>query len=85
VPRPQEDHVRAATQRLGGAHCGADPEPPRDVVRSRHHSPPAGVAADNERPRPERRVFELLDGREEGVEVQMREYRHDQDKATVRR
>jgi hypothetical protein len=42
------------------------------------------VASDDERPRPQRRILELLHCREERVEIQMGEYRHGAVKATVR-
>ena len=77
VPRPEEHDVGAATERLGRAHRGADAEAPRDVVRRRHDAAPARIAADDERPRAQRRVLELLDGCEERVEIEMGEYRHD--------
>ena len=49
------------------------PKPPRDVVRSRDDAAPPGVAADHERLRAELRGLELLDGRVERVEVQVRD------------
>ena len=84
VSRPQEHGVGTAAERLGRAHRRADPEPPRRVVRGRDDAAATRVAADDERPRPERRVLELLDGREERVEIEMREDRHGASKATVR-
>ena len=84
MPRPEEHDVGAAAERLGRAHRRADAEAPRDVVRRRHDAAAARVAADDERPRAQRRVLELLDGGEERVEIQMGEYPHDPPKATVR-
>ena len=76
VPGPDEDDVGAAPERLGRAHRRADPEAPRDVVRRRDDPAALRIAADDERPRAQRRVLELLDGGEERVEVEMGEYRH---------
>ena len=84
MPRSQEDDLRAAAERLGRAHRRADAEPPRDVVRGGDDPAAVRVAADDERPRPQRRILELLHGREERVEIQMGEYRHGAVKATVR-
>ena len=42
-----------------------------DVVRGRDHSAAVWIAADNDRHAAERRIFELLDRREEGVEIEM--------------
>ena len=81
----EEDDLGAAPERLRGAHRGADPEAARDVVRGRHDAAAARVAADDERPRPEGRILELLDRRKEGVEIEVREDRHGSVKATVRR
>jgi len=60
-----------------------DAEPPGDVVRGRHDAAASWVAADDERARPEGGGLELLDGGEEGVEIEMRESRHGPSKATV--
>ena len=84
VSRPQEDGVGTAAERLGRAHRRADPEPPGRVVRGRDDAAAPRVAADDERPLPERRVLELLDRCEERVEIEMREDRHGPSKATVR-
>ena len=84
VARAHEDGLRAAAERLCSAHRGVDPEPPCDVVRGRHHASPVRVAAHHERPAAKGRLFELLDGREERVEVEMGENRHGAVKATVR-
>ena len=65
--------MRTAPERLRGAHRGVDPEPPRLVVRGRDDAAAVRVAADDERLRPQRRVLELLDGREEGIEVEVRD------------
>ena len=81
----EEDDLGAAPERLRGAHRGADPEAARDVVRGRDDTAPARVAADDERPRAKGRILELLDRREEGVEIEVREDRHGSAKATVRR
>jgi hypothetical protein len=48
-----------------------DPEPPRRVVRGRHDAAAVRVAADHERDRRELGSVELLDGREERVEIEM--------------
>ena len=76
VARPDEHDVGAAPERLGRAHRRADAEAPRDVVRRRDDAAALRIAADDERPRAQRRVLELLDGGEERVEVEMGEYRH---------
>ena len=76
VAGPDEDDVGAAPERLRRAHRRADAEPPRDVVRRRDDAAALRVAADDERPRPQRRVLELLDGGEERIEVEMGENRH---------
>ena len=76
MPRPDEDDLGAAAERLRRAHRRADAEPARDVVRGRDDAAALRVAADDERPRPERRILELLDGGEERVEIEMGEYRH---------
>ena len=82
VPGPHEHRLRAAAQRLGGAHGGVDAEPACGVVRRRHDASALGVAADDERERAQARLLELLHGGEERVEVQVREDRHSA-KATV--
>jgi len=84
VARSQEDDLRAAAERLRRAHRGADAETPRHVVRRGDDPPAVRVASDDERPRPQRRILELLHCREERVEIQMGEYRHGAVKATVR-
>ena len=66
MPRPDEDRVRAAAERLGAAHRRVDAELPRDVVRGRDDTTTARVAADDER-----LPQELLDRCEEGVEVEV--------------
>src|SRR5581483_2646916 len=73
VPRTHEDRVRAASDRFGGAHRRVDAEPARDVVRGRDDAATPGVAADDERLRPQIGVLELLDGSVEGVEVEVRD------------
>ena len=65
--------MRAAAQRLGAAHRRVDAEPPRDVVRGRDDAAALRVAADDERLPAQRRVLELLDRCEEGVEIEMRD------------
>ena len=72
----------AAAKRLGGAHRGVDPERPRRVVRGRHDTAPVRVPADDERLVAKGRILELLDRREERVEVEMGEDLHP-GKATV--
>jgi hypothetical protein len=71
VPGPDEDGVRAAAQRLGARHRRADAELAGLVVRGRDHTPPAWIPADDERLRPQLRALELLDGGEEGVQVEV--------------
>ena len=73
VARPDEDRVRAAADRLGRAHRRMDPEPPRDVVRGRDDAAPLRVAADDERLLAQLGVLELLDGRVERVEIEVRD------------
>ena len=73
MARPDEDGVRAAAERLGGAHRGVDAERARDVVRGRNDAAPARVAADDQRLRAQLGVLELLDRRVERVEIQMRD------------
>ena len=82
VSRPQEDGGRAAPQRLGCAHRRVDAELPRGVVRGRDDAAAVRVSSDDERLVAELRVLELLDGREERVEVEVREDLHGS-KATV--
>jgi proteasome accessory factor C len=65
--------VRAAPQRLGRAHRRADAVPARLVARRRHHTPPARVAADDDRLAAKLRALELFDRREERVEVEVRD------------
>ena len=73
MARPDEDCVRAAAERLGAAHRRVDAELPGGVVRGRDDTTTARVAADDERLGLQRRVIELLDRCEEGVEVEVRE------------
>ena len=73
VARRDEDRVRAAPERLGAAHRRADTVRAGDVVRGRHDAPAAGVTPDDERLCGELGVLELLHGREEGVQVEMRD------------
>jgi hypothetical protein len=82
VPRSEEHGVRAAAKRLGRAHCRVDPERPRRVVRGRYHSAPMRISTDDQRLVAKRRILELLDRGEEGVEVEMGEDLH-AGKATV--
>ena len=84
MARADEHHLGAAAERLRRAHRRPDAEPACGVVRGRDDTAAPRVAADDERLRPERRLLELLDGREERVEVEVREYRHGPNKATVR-
>ena len=53
-----------------------NPERARHVVRGRDDTASVRVASDDERFLAQRRVLELLDRREEGVEIEMREDRH---------
>jgi len=48
-----------------------DPERPRDVVGGRDDPSPVRVAAHDERFPAQRRILQLLDGGEEGVQVEM--------------
>jgi uncharacterized protein with von Willebrand factor type A (vWA) domain len=73
VTRPDEDRMRAASQRLGAAHGGMDSKPSRDVVRGRDDAASAGITAHDEWLRAELRVLELLDARVERVEIQVRD------------
>ena len=54
-----------------------DAEATGDVVRRRDDASALRIAPDDERPRPERRILQFLDGGEERVEVEMGENRHD--------
>ena len=76
MPGPQENGGRAAPQRLGGAHRRVDPELPCRVVGRRHDSAAVRVAADDERLLAQLGILELLDGREERVEVEVGEDPH---------
>ena len=49
MPRPDEDDLGAAPERLGRAHRRPDPESARDVVRRRYDAAALGIAADDER------------------------------------
>ena len=73
VARADEDGRGATAERLGCAHGGVNPEAARDVVGRSDDAAPARVAADDERLRPEVGVLELLDGRVERVEIEMRD------------
>ena len=73
MPWPQEDGVGAAPQRVRAAHRASDPELPGDVVGRRDDAATVRVAADDQRHRPQSRLLELLDCREERVEVQVGE------------
>ncbi len=66
-----EDGLRAASERLGAAHRRMNAELPRDVVRGRDDTPSLRIAADDERFGLEAGILELLDGGEEGIEVEM--------------
>ena len=74
-PRPHEDRLRAAAQGLRAGHRRDDAEAPRDVVRRRDDAAPVRVAADDERHASELGALQLLDRREERVEVEMRDDR----------
>ncbi len=73
MPRPHEHRRRAAAQRLRARHRRADAVAPRDVVRGRDDPASVRITADDERQAPELRVLELLDGGEEGVQVEVRD------------
>src|SRR6185436_481535 len=70
VPRPQEDRMRAPPERLRTRHRRVDPELARLVVRGRDDAATARIA-DDERLRPQLRLLELLDGREERVQIKV--------------
>ena len=76
MARAQEDGVRTALERLGGAHRRVDPVRPCRVVRGRHHAAAVRVAADDEGPVAQLGILERLDRREERVEVEVREDLH---------
>lgn len=59
-----------------------DPEPARSVVGRRHHPAPVRIAADDERFRLQLWRLQLLDGREERVEIEVRD---DQDLSSTMR
>ena len=71
MARPDEDGLRAAAQRLGAAHRGVDPELAGLVVRGRHHPSAVWVSADDQRLRAQVGILELLDGCEEGIEIEV--------------
>ena len=71
VSRPHEHGARAAAQRLGAAHGRADPVAAGNVVRGRDDAAAVGVTADDERLRAQLGPLELLDRREERVEVEV--------------
>ena len=68
---------RTAAQCFGAAHRRVDPEAASDVVRGRDDATALGIAADDERPTAQLRPLELLHGREERVQIEMGEDRHD--------
>ena len=70
----EERGVRAPRPRLGGRHRRADAELARLVRRRGDHAATAD-AADDDRLAAQRRLVPLLDGGEEGVEVQMQDRR----------
>ncbi len=71
VPRPDEDDLGAAAQGFGRAHGRADAEAAGGVVGGCDDPSPLRVAADDERPLAQRRILQLLDGREERVEIEV--------------
>ena len=70
----EERRVRAARPGLAGRHRRADAVLARLVGRGRHHAP-AADAADHDRLAAQRRLVALLDGGEEGVEVEVQDGR----------
>jgi hypothetical protein len=50
-----------------------DPVPAGDVVGRRDHAAAVRIPAHHERPLPQLRRLELLDGGEEGVEIEVRD------------
>ncbi len=71
VARPDEDGMRAAAQRLGAAHRRVNPELAGLVVGGRHDAPAVRVAADDERLRAQLGILQLLDGGEEGIQIEV--------------
>ena len=72
-----EDRVRAAAQRLGAAHRRADAVPARDVVCGGDHAAALRVSADHQGLSAQGGILELLDGGEEGIEIEVRDdHRH---------
>ena len=63
--------MRAAAQRLGARHRRKDPEAAGRIVRRRDDPAAVRVAADDERLLAQARILELLDGGEEGVQVEV--------------
>ena len=73
VAGADERRLRAAAQRLRARHRRVDAEAAGDVVRGRDDAAAAWVAADDERHRLQRRVFELFHRGEERIEVEVRD------------
>ena len=69
----QEDPVRAAPDGLGERHRRVDAERPCLVARGRDDPATAWVAADDDRQPAQLRPIALLDGGEEGIEVDVQD------------
>ena len=70
-----EHRLRTPSASLRAAHRRADAVLASLVVGGGHYAPSVRVAADHEWPRGELRLLQLLDGCEEGVEIEMRDDR----------
>ena len=73
MPRRDEDRVRAAAKCFGRTHRRVDPELPRLVIRGRDDASPVRVPADDQRLRAQFGILELLYGREEGIQIEVRD------------
>ena len=78
---PDEHRVGAPAARFGRRHRRVDAEAPREVVRGRDDAAAVWIAADDEWNRAQLGLLELFDGREERIEVEVR----DDHPASVRR
>jgi hypothetical protein len=75
VPGTYEHRLRTPPAGFRAAHRRADAVLASLVVCGGHYAPSVRVAADHERPRGELRLLQLLDGCEEGIEIEMRDDR----------
>src|SRR6185437_12971124 len=69
--RAQENGLRTQTARMGGCHRAGDTEAAGSIVGRADHPAPVRVAANDDRLAPQCGIIELLDGREEAIEVGM--------------